>query len=327
MHSVRLTGEIAWWNAMSNNGYAQYYQSFFSPLAPTSHHLVFILWAQIIRTLSFLKIHVPEYFQFLTITYIVFPFLAFLSFSLFASLIFRRRATVFLVLTVYAFSGIGLWNSAWFFFQEPFTLFLLLAALISALKRPTAHRLLLLLAAMLIQLTSINYWTVYNSWFVIILMGAYWWAYPSQVRRLLVRTKQIVRRHKLASALVMAGFALVVMVWFVIIGSVASEQSGNYISGVTGRPGGYSIEEAQERVQGMRTYTTELFNPEVWRALNSYKIYNEMHNARYIGAFLLPLLVLIPVTFWRRRERWLILSAVGVLIVCLAPPFLLQAWK
>jgi hypothetical protein len=327
MHSVSLSGEIAWWNAASINGYAQYYQSFFSPLAPTSHHLVFILWAQAIRILSLMKTRVPEYFQFLTITYVLFPFLAFFSFALFASQIFRRRATVFLVLTVYTFSGIGLWNSAWFFFQEPFTLFLLLAASMSALKRPTARRLVLLLAAALIQLTSINYWTVYNSWFVLVLALAYCWAYTNRVRRLLVRTRQIVRSHKRASAVVCITFLLVFAVWFVIIGSIVREQSGNYISSFTGASGVYSVEDALSRVQEMRRFTTELFNPEVRRAIAAYKIENEMHNARYIGAFLLPLLVLMPALFWRRRERWLIASAAGVLFICLAPPFLLSAWK
>src|SRR5262245_7861123 len=52
MHSLRLTGEIAWWSPMAENGYAQYYQSFFSPLAPTPHHLSFIAWAQVVRALS-----------------------------------------------------------------------------------------------------------------------------------------------------------------------------------------------------------------------------------------------------------------------------------
>ena len=33
--SLRLTGEIAWWNPIALSGYAQYYQSFLSPLAPT----------------------------------------------------------------------------------------------------------------------------------------------------------------------------------------------------------------------------------------------------------------------------------------------------
>ena len=327
MHSVRLTGEIVWWNPVSNNGYAQYYQSFFSPLAPTSHHIVFILWAQLIRFLSLFNISVPEYFQYLTITYIVFPFLAFLAFALFTSLFFRHRASVFLALVVYTFSGIGLWNSAWFFFQEPFTLFLLLAALISLLQKPTARRLLLLLAALLIQLTSINYWTVYNSWLICIVMAAYCWTHTNQVRRLIVRTREIIKQHKPGAAIVAAMFVLTATIWFIIIGSVAIEQSGNYVSAFTGEGGAYSTADAFDRVQEIRRFTTELFNPDIVRPLKSYKIINEIHNARYIGAFLLPLLLLIPVYMWQRRERWLIVSALGVLVVCMAPPFLLSAWK
>jgi hypothetical protein len=327
MHSVRLSGEIAWWNPVSNNGYAQYYQSFFSPLAPTSHHLVFILWAQLVRVLGLLRINLPEYFQFLIVTYIIFPFLACLSFSLFVSQIFRRRATVFLILVVYTFSGIGLWNSAWFFFQEPFTLFLLLAAIVAALRNPGPRRLLCLLAALLIQLTSINYWTVYNSWFACLLLAAYCWAYPNQGRRLLVRTRDTIREHKTAAVIVVVMCALVLCVWFVMIGSIVVEQSGNYVGNFTGEAGAYTTADAFDRVKETRRFTTELFNPEVRRAIYSYKIENEMHNARYIGAFLLPLLVLIPVCHWRRRERWLILTAAGVLAVCMAPPFLLSAWK
>ena len=32
MHSMRLHGDLAWWNPISNNGYAQYFQAFLSPL-------------------------------------------------------------------------------------------------------------------------------------------------------------------------------------------------------------------------------------------------------------------------------------------------------
>jgi hypothetical protein len=323
MHAMRLSGEIAWWNPVSNNGYAQYYQSFFSPLAPTSNHLVFILWAQLIRLLSFLNISVPEYFQYLTLNYVVLPYLASLSFALFTSLLFRRRATILLVLVVYTFSGIGLWNSAWFYFQEPFTLFLFLAATMAALQRPTVRRLMLLLAALLIQLTAINYWTVYNLWFVLIWLGAYWWICPNQVRRLWARTRGIVRQHRIGAATVTLLFTLALTSWAVINGSILLEQSGNYV----GYAGVYSTADAFDRVQEMRRFTTELFNPDVRRALSSYKIENEMHNARYIGAFLLPLLLLVPVSPWRRRERLLIVSAAGVLLVCMAPPFLLGAWK
>ena len=38
VHAYRTTGDIAWWNPVSQHGlgYAQYYQSFLSPVAPTS---------------------------------------------------------------------------------------------------------------------------------------------------------------------------------------------------------------------------------------------------------------------------------------------------
>src|SRR5690349_4711285 len=89
MHSMRLSGDIAWWNPIADNGYAQYYQSFFSPLAPTSHHIVFIAWAQIIRVLSLLNIYIPEYVQYLIVNYIIFPFVTFLGLAGLSSLIFR----------------------------------------------------------------------------------------------------------------------------------------------------------------------------------------------------------------------------------------------
>jgi len=52
-----------------------------------------------------------------------------------------------------------------------------------------------------------------------------------------------------------------------------------------------------------------------------------MHDARYLGCVLLPFLVLAAVMPWRRRERWLIASAVGVCLVCLATPLVALAWK
>jgi hypothetical protein len=69
----------------------------------------------------------------------------------------------------------------------------------------------------------------------------------------------------------------------------------------------------------------EPFDPEIERALR-YPVGNPMHNARYIGAVLVPFLLLLPVCRWQRRERWLIVSALGTLIVCLAPPLVLSAW-
>jgi hypothetical protein len=323
VHSMRLNGDIVWWNPISDNGYAQYYQSFFSPLAPTSHHIVFIIWAQIIRLFSFLNIGIPEYFQYLIINYIIFPFLTFLCLASFSTLIFGSRAITFLVLIVYTFSGIGLWNSAWFYFQESSSLFLLLATAIGMLKRPSLRRLALFLIAVLIQMTSLNYWTIYNSWFIAIVLGTYCWTHPIQFRRLCFRVANVVRQHKVQATLLAVMFVLVAGIWLVIISSIIVEQSANYIRSA----GSFSVTDAYNRVLEIRKFTTELFNPDIYKALQFYQLENEMHNARYIGVFLLPFLALIPFYQWRRRERFLIISAVGVLSICLAPPILLALWE
>ena len=68
LHALRLEGDLAWWNPISDFGYAQYYQSFLSPLAPTSGHVVFILWAFAARALAFLGLGAAEYMQYVAVT-------------------------------------------------------------------------------------------------------------------------------------------------------------------------------------------------------------------------------------------------------------------
>jgi len=325
MHAMRLGGDIAWWNPASFNGYAQYYQSFFSPLAPTSGHIVFIIWAQGIRLLSGVGIAIPEYVQYLTINYIVFPFLAFFMLGCFASLIFRRRVAVFLVVLVYTLSAIGVWNSAWFYFQEPFTLFLLLTGVLAALKYPSRRTLFGLVGAGLIQFTSLNYWTLYNTWFVIVIVGSYCWIYPNQLKHCLLHIFSLLRLQRGLVALLAVGVVLTVSLWSVVLVSTAKE-GANYIRTETSSEAStYTKIKAYERVAELRQYTTELFNPDIYRALQ-YKTLNDVHSAHYIGVFLLPLLALLPFYRWRRVERWLAVSATGILIIVLAPPFLLSLW-
>ncbi len=323
MHSVRLTGDLPWWSPVGDGGCAQYYQSFFSPLAPTTSHVVFLGWAQLIRLLALVGVAVPEYYQYLAVNFVLLPFLAAWAFALFASLLFRRRATVVLVTTAWALSGIGVWNSAWFYFQEPFTLFLLLSACLAALRRPTPRRLLLLVGAALIQIVSVNYWTLYNTFFVVAVLGGYLGTHPIQARRLFRRAWQAVAdRPRTATALGLGVLATLAL-WGVLLGSVLREQSKAYVR----TAGSFSTVDAYNRVQEMRQYTLELFNPNVMRPLRAYPVLNEVHNARYIGCVLLPLLLLFPLRRWRRQDRWLVLAALGVLVVCLVPPWLLGAWK
>src|SRR5262249_42387818 len=167
VHAYRTTGDIAWWNPVSNRGlgYAQYYQSFLSPVAPTSSHILLVVWMQAIKVLSWFGITFPEYQQYLVFTYILSPFAAFFFVNLFLCRLFRNRWVILLAATSFAFSTVGLWLSAFMYFQETATLFFLLAAWLGVLQRPTFSRALLLLAAVIVQLSSINYWTIYNSWF------------------------------------------------------------------------------------------------------------------------------------------------------------------
>src|SRR5262245_41130194 len=67
LHSLRTSSEIAWWNpvAYDGHGYAQYYQAFLSPIAPTPHHVVFIVWSKLVQALDAAHIVIPEYVNYL----------------------------------------------------------------------------------------------------------------------------------------------------------------------------------------------------------------------------------------------------------------------
>jgi hypothetical protein len=323
MHAMRQGGDIAWWNPATRNGYAQYYQAFFSPLAPTNGCLTHIVWAQVVRALGVVGVVIPEYYQYLCVTYVVLPFLAFFAFSLFCTLLFERRAAVFLAAFAYAFSGIGLWNSAWFYFQEPATLFLLLAAIVHALQRPGPGRLLLLLAAGLLQATSVNYWTIYNSWFILIILVCYLINFSNQAVRLWRRSLAFAAAHRSLAALFLGLAAATSLAWLVMLGFVFKEQAGNF---VRTSAASYTVEQTLARVKPLRWFTLELFNPDLRRAVKLGLDENPVHSGRYLGAVFLPLLLSVFLCRWRRLERWLVTSTVCVFIVCLAPPFLLAVW-
>jgi hypothetical protein len=328
MHSLRMQGDIVWWNPVSFNGYAQYYQSFLGPLAPTPGHVTFMLWAEGVRGLNALGIAVPEYFQYLVFNYVVLPFLTCFALALLLSLIYRRRATVLLMVIAYTFSNIGLWTSAWFYFQESFTVFFLLAALIAYLKRPTPRLLSVLVAAGLIQLASSNYWTLYNSPFVVFLVAGYGVTYPNQVRRACLRTREIIHRHKRTAWAVGGLTAITALLWIVLIGSIVVGQSNNYY-----RRG----EDEKLSVAPIATLNTappvdfrtwNLFTPDIHASTTApYNRFLTMHSAGYIGLFLLPLLVILLLYRWRRVERWLLILTVASLTIVMATPVFLWLWK
>jgi hypothetical protein len=321
MHSVRLTGDIAWWNPLTDNGYPQYYQTFFFPLAPTSHHIVFILWTQVIRVLGLLGIAVPEYSQYLAVNYLILPFLTFFGLSLFASFLFRRRLSVLLVALTYAFSGIGLWQSAWFYFQESSSLFFVLAAHVAALQRPNRQRLSLLVLAILLQVTSINYWTLYNFFFVVILLGSYCWIHPNQLRRLSRRVLAATRRPSRSTLFASGMVGALLVTWLVMLHSIIAEQRDTFVRREEGNS--FSIQEVYELRPDIRACTVNLFDP----VAPANILANPMHYARYVGCALVPLLLLALLRRWRRQEQWLLASAAGIFIICMAPPVVLQIWE
>lgn len=327
MHSLRLSGDIAWWNPATANGYAQYFQSFLSPLAPTPNHIVFILWAEAIKLLSLVHVAIPEYSQYITFTFILMPFLTFVAGTLFFRQIYESRAVITVLMLAYVFSSIGIWNSAWFYFQESFTLFAVLGTSIAFLKKPSQGRLWMLLAAVLMQICSANYWTVHNSWLYLIGAASYAAAFPNQIRRAFVRIKQIASIDRRRTIAVGSLFVLTVALWVGCLGSIFVEQSKLYIRPTiaTGTEQ-YKTQAVLSRVHELRRSTVEFFNPNLDRALKFYQYESEVHNARYVGLVFLPFLFLLPFYPWRRKERFIAGLAFGTLVVCLGFPLIAMLW-
>ena len=320
MDSVYRTGDLAWWSPVSITGYPQYFQAFFGPLAPTYGHITFIAWTHLVALLAAFGIHLPEYVQYLVMNYLVLPFLAFLAFGYFCAQFLRRRVAIAFAMAAYALSGIGLWNGAWFYFQEPATVFFLLGTTLAVLRRPSTANACLWLAAVLVQFASLNYWTVYNILFVAVALGVHAAVYPYRwwrAGRRLRRARRAFPRVSLATA---AGTATVIALWTLVMAFAFLDQAGSQNRYV------YTVGEAFARIQELRRFTLELFNPLLARPLAQYRVLNEMHNARYIGMMALPLLVLALAGRWDRRMRWLLGCAGLVLALCLGSPYGLLAW-
>ncbi len=325
MHCLRLTGDLAWWNPVANLGYPQYQQMFLSPMAPTPSHIVFILWSQLICVLSYMHQAIPEYYQYLIINYVVFPFLTYWFFAAFVSNFIKSRATVIWLSLTYALSGIGLWQNAWFYYQESFSLFFVLASFLSFMHSPTLRRSLLLLVAVTIQAVSLNYWTIYNSWFYLIFFLSYFWLFPHKINSVADFILALPKKNRLGLFLIMYSAIAIITIWLLLLTNMAKEQETEQVRSSL-RSTHYKEEDALSRKQEIRRYTTELFNPNIDIALQNYQIINPMHNARYVGLTVLPLLLVLIVVSWRRTLVWLIVWATMTFLLCLTPPPLASLW-
>ena len=323
MHSMRWTGDIAWWNPVSVPGYGQYAQGLVSPLAPTFGHIVFILWSEIVLTLSVLGVAIPEYVQYLIVTYIVLPFLALLAFAWLCSLLFRSRSTVVLATLAYCLSSVGLWNSAWFYFQEPATTFFLLGSWIHLVQRPGPRSVTLALAASLVQLASVNYWTVYSSWFILIVLGTGALVYPARVRRTWSRVVDAARRRPWPSFALATVMLVVGGLWITLIASAQGEVAHYRRMGTETFSGAHATASIRPVFYLSRTFHPDLESIAP-RPLNTFQT---MHHAVYVGVFFVPLLLALLFHQWRSLERWIALTALGILLICFAPPPVVWAWE
>src|SRR5207253_7455109 len=98
--------------------------------------------------------------------------------------------------------------------------------------------------AILIQIASINYWTVYNSWFVVIVVGGHAWAYRIRLARAWRRLRRWTTSHRVAAG-GLAGLVLAVAgPWLAIVASIAHEQAQGQV-----RPDWYTKQPATGPVQ------------------------------------------------------------------------------
>lgn len=319
LHSMRLDGDLAWWNPAEGIGYAQYPQFFLSPVAPTANNIVFMIWMQTISLFAGLGIIIPEYGQYLAITYVVYPFLAFWAFASFVSLLFKHRLTIALVTILFVFSGAGFWYGTWFYFQEPATLFFFLYSLFLFLRQPKRNHALLLLIAALIQVVSVNYWTLYNSWFIGIIMISYGLTHPNQVKRSLSRAWRMVKRHMRWTIVLSAVLLLTLVFWALVIGSTVNELS---YYGRTDPP--FTVDIVYDRIFNFSNALSEMFSPFLVRG---QAVQNYAHGSRYIGMLVIPFGIAFFCYRWRRLERFWFFTTVLLLTFVLAPPLLLRAWE
>lgn len=321
LHSIRLSGEIAWWKANALNGYAHYYQAFLSPLAPTPSHLAFYAAISVMSLLDLFHLKVSEYALYLGVTYIVLPWCAFLAFGWLTSLLTKRALAIFFACSVYALSTVGLWEGAWFYFQEPATFTFLLAATIAFIQEPSRRRIALLLTAILIQSASLNYWTVYNLFFAAFAIGGYVCFFPGKTGEAL---KALWSFPRLATVSVICIAAL----WMGLFGSMALEQSRQYVRPHAGVEG-FQPKDAVKRIDyypPQRALAGMIFRNTAWEAPDAEVPHNNpMHRARYIGlaAGLLATLALFPPS---RIVGWLLLVAAATTWTSFAPAPLVWLW-
>ena len=317
LHSLRLSHEIAWWKSNEINGYAQYFQSFLGPLAPTPSHLSFYVAALAMAVLDFINIRLSEYVFYVITSYVLLPWCAIASFGWLTARFVKHPIAIVLSCTTYALSTIGLWDGAWFYFQEPATFLFLLGSAIAYLQEQTKARSLAFLSAILIQASSMNYWTVYNIFFFCIFLGGYIAFFPSQLRSAVLGLWKLPR-------LLTAGTLCVAAVWMTLLASMAVEQSGYYV-----RPTAQGDHYDVQRVTSLLVAFPPSATLEGLVNRNDVEVFankNPTHYAKYVGVVSILLAVLALATAADRKTLFLLFAMLATTTIIFAPAPLLWLW-
>lgn len=317
LSSLRLFGDLAWWKANSFNGYAHYYQTFLSPLAPTPSHVSFMLLAIAMWVLDAVHVGVSEYVLYLILTYVIVPWAAFAAFGWLTCLIAPNPFAVLFSCVVYGLSTVGLWGSAWFYFQELFTLNLVIASFVYLLQNPSAGRVYLFFVAVLIQVSSINYWTFYNLFFVAAALLTCTVLFSGKLKQACVCAW---KTPTWAKAVTFASCG----VWLFLLGSIAYEQSGRYVRPTAGAPQ-FSEDQARKRIQYFppeRALPALLVRETASDAPNA----NPMHRARYVGV--VTIIVAVLALLAARGKAAVVLAILGGFVgwMAFAPEPMVWLW-
>jgi hypothetical protein len=331
MYELRTAGDIAWWLPSNiGGGDPGYYNFFLSPLAPTAGSPAFLLWGACIKLLAIFHVIIAEYRQFLVFNYILMPILAYSALFLLATRLCTNFSIQILIVFAYAFSGTGIWNNAWMYYQEWACIFLFFWSLDLFISKPTPLSFLALCISILNYAASASYWTLFSSWILLSALGLHVLYFRPHWRRVGPWMRAAVfssRRLVIAGGLVVLSCGL----WGATQATVYVEQSHNHMRSQdpNGFKNGFTLNDVYSRAQetDIRFFSIELFDPIVERPLNHYQVINPAHSARYIGISFLPLIVIFFLFPWQRRDHILFGLFLLTTSVCLTSGLFLLLWE
>jgi hypothetical protein len=326
IHSMIISGEPAYWGPATPYGFAQYFQSFLSGTVPTTHNIVFILWSQLMIVLKLFAIHIPEYFQYLAVNTIILPFLTYFFLALFIQSLFKHRLVTTFATIVYAYSNIGLWNSAWFLYQESMAFWFILFSFTNLIELTNLKNLSIFCVSLIVLGMSVNYWTIFYSWYYGIIFLTYIIIYKNRILSAVHKYKLVLKKSPLLVSTLEILTVMVIAIWFYLLFTIVKEQSDQYIR-VAADSGNYQLWQVRNVILEIRKVTTELFNPSLDRAIIYYPIQNPMHNARYLGIFLIPLFLIALFITWQKTEKWLFITGCLLIPMLISSPFAYALWR